>query len=217
MRVVIADDAVLIRAGLATLLRDAGIEVVAQAGEAGELLRLLRTATPDAAILDIRMPPSHTDEGIVAARMIREEHPDVAVLVLSQYLESSYAMRLLEENPAAVGYLLKDRISHPSSLTDALSRVVAGECLVDPAIVGRLLARARRRSPLDELTAREREVLALMAEGRSNAGICQLLTLSPKTVETHVNRVFGKLGLAEETDGHRRVLAVLTYLRQGSP
>jgi DNA-binding NarL/FixJ family response regulator len=217
VRVVIADDAVLIRAGVATLLRDAGIEVVGQAGEAGELLRLLRTATPDAAILDIRMPPTHTDEGIVAARTIRQEHPDVAVLVLSQYLESSYAMRLLEENPAAVGYLLKDRISHPSSLTDALSRVVAGECLVDPAIVGRLLARARRRSPLDELTAREREVLALMAEGRSNAGICQQLALSPKTVETHVNRVFGKLGLAEQTDGHRRVLAVLTYLRQGSP
>jgi len=217
VRVVIADDAVLIRAGVATLLQDAGIEVVGQAGEAGELLRLLRTATPDAAILDIRMPPSHTDEGIVAARTIRQEHPNVAVLVLSQYLESSYAMRLLEENPAAVGYLLKDRISHPASLTDALRRVVAGECLVDPAIVGRLLARARRRSPLDELTAREREVLALMAEGRSNAGICQQLALSPKTVETHVNRVFGKLGLAEATDGHRRVLAVLTYLRQGSP
>jgi len=217
VRVVIADDAALIRAGVATLLRDAGIEVVGQAGEAGELLRLLRTATPDAAILDIRMPPTHTDEGIVAARTIRQEHPDVAVLVLSQYLESSYAMRLLEENPAAVGYLLKDRISHAATLADAVSRVVARECLVDPAIVSRLLARARRRSPLDELTPRERQVLALMAEGRSNAGICQQLTLSPKTVETHVNRVFGKLGLSEETDGHRRVLAVLTYLRQGSP
>jgi len=217
VRVVIADDAVLIRAGVATLLRDAGIEVVGEAAEAGELLRLLPATRPDAAILDIRMPPSHTDEGIVAARTIRREHPDVAVLVLSQYTESSYAMRLLDENPAAVGYLLKDRISHASTLTDALSRVVAGECLVDPAIVGRLLARARRRGPLDELTPREREVLALMAEGRSNAGICQLLALSPKTVETHVNRVFGKLRLSEGTDGHRRVLAVLTHLRQGPP
>jgi DNA-binding NarL/FixJ family response regulator len=215
MRVVIADDAVLIRSGLLTVLKDAGIEVVGEACDAAELLHLVNVCTPDAAIIDIRMPPTHTDEGILAAREIRAEHPTVAVLVLSQYVESSYAMRLVEENPAAAGYLLKDRIAHASTLADALARVVAGECVVDPTIVTRLLARARRRSPLDALTAREREVLALMAEGRSNAAICHLLSLSPKTVETHVSRVFTKLGLLEQPDGHRRVLAVLTYLRQG--
>jgi DNA-binding NarL/FixJ family response regulator len=217
MRVVIADDAVLIRSGLVHVLGDAGIEIVGQASDAQNLLRLVDETAPDAAIVDIRMPPTHSDEGIHAARSIRREHPDVAVLVLSQYLESSYAIRLVEENPAAVGYLLKDRIAHAASLTDALTRVVAGECVVDQAIVGRLMARARRRNPLDELTAREREVLALMAEGRSNTAICHVLTLSPKTVETHVSRVFTKLGLLEEPDGHRRVLAVLAHLRQGAP
>jgi DNA-binding NarL/FixJ family response regulator len=217
MRVVIADDAVLIRSGIATLLWEAGIEPVGLASDAGELIDLVETTTPDAAIVDIRMPPTHTDEGIVAARKIRQEHPGVAVLVLSQYVESSYAMRLLEEDPGGMGYLLKDRIVHAATLTDALRRVVAGECVVDQAIVGRLLARARQHSPLDTLTPREQDVLALMAEGRSNSGICQLLTLSPKTVETHVNRVFMKLGLADQGQGHRRVLAVLAYLRQGAP
>jgi DNA-binding NarL/FixJ family response regulator len=217
VRVVIADDAVLIRSGLSTLLAEAGIETVGQAADADELLRLVSRTQPDAAVIDIRMPPTYSDEGILAAHRIRTEHPRVAVLVLSQYLDSSYAIRLAEENPACVGYLLKDRIAHTATLTDALHRVVAGECVVDPAIVSRLLLRARRHNPLDDLTAREREVLALMAEGRSNATICRLLSLQPKTVETHVGRVFTKLGLSEEAEGHRRVLAVLAYLRKGAP
>jgi DNA-binding NarL/FixJ family response regulator len=217
VRVVIADDAALIRAGVATLLQEAGIATVGLAGDAGELIELVEATAPDAAIVDIRMPPTHTDEGILAARKIRQEHPGVAVLVLSQYVETSYAMRLIEEDPAGMGYLLKDRIAHAATLADALRRVVAGECVVDQAIVGRLLARARQHSPLDALTSRERDVLALMAEGRSNSGICELFALSPKTVETHVNRVFMKLGLGEQAQGHRRVLAVLAYLRQGAP
>jgi DNA-binding NarL/FixJ family response regulator len=215
VRVVIADDAALIRSGLATLLAEAGIETVGQAGDAEALLRLVGRVQPDAAVVDIRMPPGHSDEGIVAAGRIRNDHPSVAVLVLSQYLESSYAIRLVQENPSGVGYLLKDRIAHAATLADALHRVVAGECVVDPAIVRRLLTRARRHDPLDGLTPREREVLALMAEGRSNGSICQALTLHPKTVETHVSRVFTKLGLSEDVDGHRRVLAVLAHLRRG--
>jgi DNA-binding NarL/FixJ family response regulator len=217
MRVVIADDAVLIRSGLVVLLREAGIEPVGEAGDVVELMHLVRTTEPDAAIVDIRMPPSHTDEGIRAAAEIRREHPGVGVLVLSQYTESTYALRLVEQSPEGVGYLLKDRVTHGGVLADALRRVVSGECLVDPTIVTRLLARARQHNPLDQLTEREREVLALMAEGRSNGAICGVLHLSPKTVETHVSRVFSKLGLAEQPHGHRRVLAVLVYLRQGSP
>lgn len=215
MRVVIADDAVVFRAGVAALIRESGIETLGTAGNAHELHDLVATTGPDAAIIDIRMPPSHTDEGIVAAQRIRQEHPDVAVLVLSQYIESSYAMRLIEEDPSGTGYLLKDRIVHAATLTDSLRRVVAGECVVDQAIVGRLLGRARRHSAVDTLSPRERDVLALMAEGRSNGGICELLGLSPKTVESHVNHVFTKLGLLGQDQGHRRVLAVLTYLRQG--
>ena len=217
MRVVIADDAVLIRSGVATLLAESGIETVAQAADADELLRLVARTTPDAAVVDIRMPPTHTDEGLHAARRIRREHPDVAVLLLSQYLDAGYALRLAEDNPAGVGYLLKDRIAHAATLADALHRLLAGECVVDPAIVSQLLARARVHNPLDDLTPREREVLSLMAEGRSNAMIGRLLSLQPKTVESHVSRVFSKLGLAEEADGHRRVLAVLAYLRAESP
>jgi DNA-binding NarL/FixJ family response regulator len=217
VRVVIADDAVLIRSGVATLLAESGIETVAQAADAEELLRLVARTTPDAAVVDIRMPPTHTDEGLHAARRIRREHPDVAVLLLSQYLDAGYALRLAEDNPAGVGYLLKDRIAHAATLADALHRLVAGECVVDPTIVSRLLARARVHNPLDDLTPREREVLSLMAEGRSNATIGRLLSLQSKTVETHVSRVFSKLGLAEEADGHRRVLAVLAYLRAESP
>jgi DNA-binding NarL/FixJ family response regulator len=217
MRVVIADDAKLIRSGLATLLAEADIESVGEAGSADELLGLVATLRPDAVIVDIKMPPSHTDEGIRAAWDIRRDHPDVAVLVLSQYVESSYAMRLLEDSPAGLGYLLKDRIAHAASLADALMRVTDGETVVDPVIISRLLSRARHKNPLDALTAREREVLTLMAEGRSNAAIGRLLFLSPKTVETHVSRVFSKLGLHEQADDHRRVLAVLAFLRQGSP
>jgi DNA-binding NarL/FixJ family response regulator len=217
VRVVIADDAVLIRSGVATLLAESGIETVAQAADAEELLRLVARTTPDAAVVDIRMPPTHTHEGLHAARRIRREHPGVAVLLLSQYLDAGYALRLAEDNPAGVGYLLKDRIAHAATLADALHRLVAGECVVDPTIVSRLLARARVHNPLDDLTPREREVLSLMAEGRSNATIGRLLSLQSKTVETHVSRVFSKLGLVEEADGHRRVLAVLAYLRAESP
>jgi DNA-binding NarL/FixJ family response regulator len=217
MRVVIADDAALIRSGLATLLAQSGVETVGEAVDADTLLRLVGDKQPDAAIVDIKMPPGHSDEGIVAAARIRLEHPTVGVLVLSQYLDAAYAIRLVEENPAAVGYLLKDRIAHAATLFDALQRVIAGECVVDPAIVGRLMARARRHDPLDALTTREREVLALMAEGHSNGSICAGLALHPKTVETHVGRVFTKLGLDETVVGHRRVLAVLAYLRQGAP
>ncbi len=217
MRVVIADDTVLIRSGLATLLSEAGIQTVGEAGDARELMQLLRQVDVDAAIVDIRMPPSHGDEGIRAAAEIRREHPGVGVLVLSQYTESSYALRLVEQSPSGVGYLLKDRVTHFGILADALARVVAGECLVDPTIVTSLLARARRHNPIDLLTEREREVLRLMAEGHSNGTICGQLHLSPKTVETHVSRVLSKLGLDEHVDGHRRVLAVLMFLRQGQP
>ena len=217
MRVVIADDAVLIRSGVAALLAEAGANVVGTAEDGEQLLRLVRDVVPDAVVVDIRMPPSHTDEGIQAAHRIRREHPGVSVLVLSQYLDSSYALRLVEENPDRVGYLLKDRIAHGSTLVDALERIAAGECVVDPTIVRRLLDRARRHTALDDLTSREREVLAHMAEGRSNRAMCELLTVSTKTVETHVSRIFAKLGLLDEPDGHRRVLAVLAYLRQGAP
>lgn len=217
MRVVIADDSIVIRSGIATLLAGAGVETVGEAGDSDALLRMVATTAPDAAVVDIRMPPTYSDEGIVAAHRIRTDFPDVAVLVLSQYVASSYAMRLLQENPSRVGYLLKDRVTDAATLTDGLRRVVAGECVVDPALVSRLFGRARSRGPLDELTDREREVLHLMAEGRSNRAICGLMFLSVKTVETHVGRIFTKLGLADSGDTSRRVLAVLAYLREGAP
>jgi len=213
MRVVIADDAALIRSGLAALLAEDGIETVGAVTSADGLDDLITRATPDAVVVDIRMPPTYTDEGIVAARRIRKQFPSVAVLVLSHYLQASYAMRLLEENPSSVGYLLKDRVTDGQELATALRRIVAGECVVDPTIVADLLARARVHSPLDDLTAREGEVLALMAEGRSNGAICEQFVLSPRTVESHVASIFLKLGLADSTDSHRRVLAVLRYLR----
>jgi DNA-binding NarL/FixJ family response regulator len=213
MRVMVADDSRLVREGVVRLLDGAGIIVVATVGSGTDLLRRLRVDPTDVAIIDIRMPPSFTDEGIVAAQEIRRSLPEVGVLVLSQYVETVYAVQLLEEVPDRVGYLLKERVSDASVLIDALQRVADGECVVDPAIVSRLLSRAQAPTHVDRLSEREREVLALMAEGRSNAAICERLYLSPKTIETHVRSIFLKLGLRESTDVHRRVLAVLEYLR----
>ena len=213
MRIVIADDTMLIREGTARLLEDAGFEIVGKADDAPKLLRAVALDHPDVAIVDIKMPPTHTDEGLVAAEQIRAAHPQVGVLVLSQYLESRYATRLLEHHPEASGYLLKERVSDIAVLADAIRRINEGECVLDPTIVARLIQLPRRRGPLDELTGREREVLALIAEGRSNQAIAALLVLSPKTVEAHVGRAFAKLGLDESPDYHRRVLAVLAFLR----
>jgi DNA-binding NarL/FixJ family response regulator len=213
MRIVIADDSMLIREGTARLLEDAGFEIVGKADDAHKLLRAVALDHPDVAIVDIKMPPTHTDEGLVAAEQIRAAHPQVGVLVLSQYLESRYATRLLEHHPEASGYLLKERVSDIAVLADAIRRIHEGECVLDPTIVARLIKRPRHQGPLDELTGREREVLALIAEGRSNQAIADLLVLSPKTVEAHVGRVFAKLGLDESPDYHRRVLAVLAFLR----
>jgi DNA-binding NarL/FixJ family response regulator len=214
VRVVIADDETLLREGLARLLADAGLEVVGTAANADELLRRVELTRPDLAIVDIRMPPTHSDEGLVAAREIRRSHPRVGVLVLSHYVESRYAMRLLEENEERSGYLLKERVSDVAVLVDALQRIDEGECVIDPTIVSRLVRRPREQGALNELTARELEVLALMAEGHSNEGIRTKLFLSPKTVETHVRHILLKLGIGEGGEYHRRVLAVLAYLRE---
>jgi len=214
MRVVIADDAPLVRRGLARLLTEHDIEVVGQAGDADAVLESVRDRHPDVAIVDIRMPPTHTDEGLRAAGEIRARYPDTAVLVLSQHLEPEYALRLVEEKPEKVGYLLKERAGRIEQLVDALQRVAAGECVVDRAVVDELLARRRRGAPLAQLTPREREIVGLVAEGRSNQGIGRRLGLSPKAVETHIRSAFTKLGLGEAPDGNRRVLGVLTYLRQ---
>jgi DNA-binding NarL/FixJ family response regulator len=213
VRVVVADDAMLAREGLARLLADAGFDVVGTAADADELLRRVELARPDVTIVDIRMPPTHTDEGLVAADTIRSQYPEIGVLVLSQYLESRYAMRLLEQHPERVGYLLKERVSDIAVLADGLRRIADGECVVDPTIVARLLDRGGRRGPLAELTKREREVLALMAEGHSNHGICSKLFLSPKTVEAHIRHILWRLGSQQSPGYHRRVLAVLAYLR----
>ena len=213
MRVVVADDAMLTREGIAHLLVDAGIDVVAQVDDAEGLLREIRRCEPDVVVVDIKMPPTHTDEGLVAAERIRDEHPDVAVLVLSQYLEPSYAMRLLESHPEKVGYLLKERVFSAAVLIDALRRVCDGETVVDPTIVSRLFGRHRVNDPLTKLSRREHEVLALVAEGRSNSAIAQLLHVAERTVEAHVTQIFLKLGVDTSPASHRRVLAVLSFLR----
>jgi DNA-binding NarL/FixJ family response regulator len=213
MRVGLADDSMLLREGLARLLGDAGFDVVATAATGDELLRHIERDEPEVAIVDIKMPPTYTDEGIVAAQSIRRDHPNVGVLVLSQYLDSRYAARLLADVPERVGYLLKERVADMAVLADALRRIDDGECVVDPTIVARLVQRRRQHGPLDTLSDREREVLTLMAEGRTNRAIGMHLYLSSKTVETHVRRIFQKLGLQESPDDHRRVLAVLTVLR----
>ncbi len=215
MRVVIAEDEVLLREGLARLLTESGVEVVGRVGTPDELMRSAERLSPDVAIVDIKMPPTHGEEGLVAAQEIRRRHPDVAVLVLSHYLDSRYAMRLLEEHPESVGYLLKDRVSDVAVLVDALRRVHEGETVIDPTIVRRLVSRPREHSALMELTTREVEVLGLIAEGHSNQAIGKSLFLSPKTVEAHIRQIFMKLGLDQTPDYHRRVLAVLAYLRRG--
>ena len=213
MRVVVADDSMLTREGIVRLLDEAGVDVVAEADDAESLLRHVRLARPDAAIVDIRMPPTHTDEGLVAAQAIRTEHPNVGVLVLSQYVEASYAMRLLEEHPERVGYLLKDRVFDVAILVDALRRIADDETVIDPTIVSRLIGRRRREDPLTELTEREREVLGLIGEGLSNKGIAHRLFITERTVEAHVKQIFLKLDLVADPESHRRVLAVLAYLR----
>jgi DNA-binding NarL/FixJ family response regulator len=213
VRVVVAEDVMLTREGIVRLLADAGLEVVGQAADPDELMRRVRATRPDVAIVDIRMPPTHTDEGLVAAAAIRADHPGVGVLVLSQYLEPGYAMRLIELHPERTGYLLKQRIFEGAILIDALRRIADDETVIDPTIVARLLGRRRREDPLAELTAREREVLGLIAEGRSNRAIAAELYVTERTVEAHITQVFMKLGLRHEPLTHRRVLAVLTYLQ----
>jgi DNA-binding NarL/FixJ family response regulator len=213
VRVVIADDSVLFREGLARVLTDGEFEVAAQAGDAEELREAVRREKPDVVVVDVRMPPTQTDEGTRVARELRAEQPEVGVLVLSQAIEVRHAFELFSEQPEGFGYLLKDRVLDVEEFYDSIRRVGRGGTVVDPEVVGQLIGRRRRQDPLEELTKREREVLELMAEGLSNQGICHKLFLSPKTVETHVHSIFGKLGLPQEPDEHRRVLAVLTFLR----
>jgi DNA-binding NarL/FixJ family response regulator len=213
VRVVIAEDSVLLREGLARVLADGGFEVVAQAGDADELRRHVRLEKPDVAIVDIRMPPTQTDEGARAALELRAEQPDVAVLLLSQIVEATHALALASENPSGFGYLLKDRVLEIDEFLDAVRRVARGGTAIDPEVIAQLLGRRREEDPLGELSPREREVLTFMAEGLSNRGICEKLVVSPKTVETHVNSIFWKLDLVPAPDEHRRVLAVLAFLR----
>ena len=211
MRVVLAEDSVLLRAGLTRLLADAGFEVAAAVGDGEALLRAVAEHHPELAVIDVRMPPTHTDEGIQAALVIRRLHPEVAVLVLSQYVEERYATDLLASSTRAVGYLLKDRVAQVAEFMDALHRVAAGGTALDPEVVAQLMVR-RRADPRDRLTPREHEVLRLMAEGRSNTGIAKILRVSQSAVEKYVTNVFAKLGLTPTDTDHRRVLAVLAFL-----
>jgi DNA-binding NarL/FixJ family response regulator len=210
---VVADDVLITREGLVRLLEGAGVDVVGQAGDAEELLVQVRTTMPDVALVDIRMPPTHTDEGLVAAGRIRSDHPDVGVLVLSSYVEPGYAMALLDEHPERVGYLLKERVFDIATVVDALRRIVDGETVIDPTIVSQLVGRLRRDDPLAALTEREREVLGLIAEGLSNKALAARLFVTERTVEAHVTQIFQKLALPEAPGQHRRVLAVLAFLR----
>lgn len=213
MRVVVTDDSMLTREGIVRMLIEAGVDVVGQAGDGRDLLAQVDASAPDVAIIDIKMPPTFTDEGLVAAASVRERYPEVGILVLSQYLETGYAMRLIETVPEGTGYLLKDRIADIAVLVDALRRIHDGETVIDPTIVTRLLGRRRVRDPLEELTPRERDVLSLVAEGLSNRAIADRLHVAERTVETHVTAIFLKLHLADEPESHRRVRAVLEYLR----
>ena len=215
LRVVVAEDSVLLREGLCRLLEESGFEVAAQAGDADDLLRKIGAHKPDVAVVDVRMPPTHTDEGLRAAHRIRAEHPKTGVLVLSQYVDEEYALALLSGDTAGIGYLLKERVTDVGALADALRRVAAGGSALDPEVVSRLLGRRRRSDPLEGVTPREREVLGLMAEGRSNAAIAEALVVTERAVEKHVTSIFSKLDLAPTVEDHRRVLAVLAYLRSG--
>jgi DNA-binding NarL/FixJ family response regulator len=214
VRVVIADDSVLLREGVASLLEDAGFDVVGQAGDPDDLLLKVRSYDPDVVIIDIRMPPTHTDEGLRAAQTIRERHPGVGVLVLSQYVESGYALELLQGSAEGVGYLLKDRVSDVQEFAAAVKRVGEGGSALDPEVVSRLVGRRRADDPISQLTPREREVLELMAEGRSNQGIAERLVVTERAVEKHVTSILQKLRLPAAAEDHRRVLAVLAYLQR---
>jgi DNA-binding NarL/FixJ family response regulator len=213
VRIVIADDSVLLREGVSRLLAEAGFEVVGQAADADELLREVADQLPDVAIVDIRMPPTHTDEGLQAARELRRRYPSLGVLVLSQYVRPSYAVELLADDARGVGYLLKDRVSDLDELSDAVRRVGQGGSVLDPSVVSQLVGRQRHgHDPLDDLSEREREVLALMAEGRTNHAIAERLFITDRTVEKHVKSILMKLRIPASADDHRRVLAVVAYL-----
>lgn len=214
LRVVIAEDAVLLREGLSRLLTEAGLDVAGTAGDAAQLLQLAATLRPDVVLADIRMPPTQTTEGLRAALDIRRHWPGTAVVVVSQHVETEHLFELLADDPRGIGYVLKERVADIAQFTSAIHRVASGESVIDPEVVSRLVARPRRDSPLATLTERELAVLALMAEGRSNHAIASQLYMSPKTVETHVGNLLAKLGLPPAVEDHRRVLAVLTYLRR---